>query len=188
MLKKLFILMLTALLVMSFAGCGNKKAVTKSNTITPSSTDKPNTESVDNAKGKLPDLKVHFGRNDNAFTLKLYNNNTAAEIARYVGETDWNLPIYHYDDFENYEVMQYYDIPSSYKITSAPETFTSEKAGEVYYSAPNRIILFYQNAEVKGDFTKVGYLESTDGLKEDIEKNPVVPGWGNKIVSISPAK
>jgi hypothetical protein len=98
------------------------------------------------------------------------------------------LPIYHFDDFDNYKVMQYYDIPSRYKITSAPEKVTSEKAGEVYYSSPNRIIIFYQDAKVTGEFTKVGNLESTDGLKEAVEKNPVVEGWGNKVITISPAK
>ena len=41
--------------------------------------------------------------------------------------------------------MQYYDIPSHYEIPSEPEMVTAEKAGEVYYSEPNRIILFYQD-------------------------------------------
>lgn len=187
-MKKIFTLMLIALLAMSFAGCASQNAATESNTVTSSSADESNTESGDNASGELPNLEVSFGRNGHAFTLNLYNNDTAAEIARYVGEADWNLPIYHFDDFENYEVMQYYDIPSRYKITSAPETVTSEKAGEVYYSSPNRIIIFYQDAQVKEEFTKVGNLQNTDGLKEAVEKNPVVEGWGNKIVSISPAK
>ncbi len=53
----------------------------------------------------------------------------AAAIARHVGTSDWRLPIYHYDDFENWEVMQYYDIPSRYEIPSAPEQVTEEKAG-----------------------------------------------------------
>jgi hypothetical protein len=188
MIKKILTIMLAGMLVISFAGCSSHNAATESNTGTSSSTSKSNTESVNKANGELPNLKVRFGPNGNAFTLNLYNNTTAAEIARYVGEADWNLPIYHFDDFEDYKVMQYYDIPSRYKITSAPEKVTSEKAGEVYYSFPNRIILFYQDAQVKGDFTKVGSLQNTNGLKEDVEKNPVVQGWGNKIISISSAK
>lgn len=198
MMKKILTLTLaTLMVVMSFTGCSSQNTGNSSEakvesgnneTKSDSSTDKSNTGSGDNAIGKLPNLKIGFGPNGNAFTLHLYDNNTAAEIARHVGEADWNLPIYHFDDFENYEVMQYYDIPSRYKITSNPEKVTSEKAGEVYYSDPNRIIIFYQDAKVKGEFTKVGYLENTDGLKDAVEKNPVVPGWGNKIVSISPAK
>ena len=194
MKKKIPTLILAALFTMSFVACGSQKTATKSNseeksnTAISSKTEKSNTESENKAMEKLTNLKIRFGPSGNAFTLNLYNNDTAAAIARYVGETDWNLPIYHFDDFENHEVMQYYDIPSRFKITSKPETVTAEKAGELYYAAPNRIILFYQDAQVKGEFTKVGSLENTDGLKEAVEKNPVVQGWSNKIVSISPVK
>lgn len=189
--KKIVILMLVALLALSFTGCASKKEAAKLNTVNSSNSNKTNesnTKAGDNTSKELPNLKVTFGKSGNGFTLKTYNNATTAEIVRYVGEADWNLPIYHFDDFENYKVMQYYDIPGRYKITSNPETITSEKAGEVYYSTPNRIILFYQDAQVKGEFTKVGYIENIQGLKEAVENNPVVEGWGNKIVSISPGK
>ncbi len=76
------------------------------------------------------ELEVCFGDGGLPFTLHLYDNDTAAAIARRVGTSDWRLPIYHYDDFENWEVMQYYDIPSRYEIPSNPETITSEKVGE----------------------------------------------------------
>ena len=80
------------------------------------------------------------------------------------------LPIYHFDDYDNWEVMQYYDISQRYEIPSVDvKTVTSEKAGEVYYSQPNRIILFYEDGEVTGDYTKIG-------------------GWGNKIVQIKSIK
>lgn len=188
MMKKILTIMLAAMLAVSFAGCGSKNSATQSNNVTNSNTDKSNTETNDNTSKAMPNLNMGFGRDNHDFTLSLYNNDTATEIARYVGEADWNLPIYHFDDFDNYQVMQYYDIPSRYKITSVPETVTSEKAGEVYYSSPNRIILFYQDAKVTGEYTKVGYIQNTDGLKDAVEKNAVVPGWSNKIVSISPAK
>ncbi|MBU3099373.1 MULTISPECIES: cyclophilin-like fold protein [Clostridium] len=186
MKKKIFTLMLVALLAMSFAGCTSQKeqkAATESNTV--SSTDKSNIESGDKTSGKLPNLEVRFGPKSNEFTLNLDSNNTATEIGRYIGQADWNLPIYHFGDSN---VMQYYDIPSSYKIDSDPKAVTTEKAGELYYSSPNRIILFYQDAKVKGNFTKVGQLKNIDGLKEAVENNAVVEGWDNKIISISPAK
>ena len=101
------------------------------------------------------------------------------------GTANWRLPIYHYDDYENWEVMQYYDIPSHYEIPSEPEMVTAEKAGEVYYSEPNRIILFYQDGEVTGEYTKIGTIEDTGEFREAVESNPVLEGWGNKIVLIS---
>lgn len=131
------------------------------------------------------DLIVRFGDEGEAFTLHLYDNQTAAAIARHVGTADWRLPIYHYDDYENWEVMQYYDIPSRYEIPSNPESVTSEQAGTVYYSEPNRIILFYQDAEVSGEYTPVGYFDYTEDFVTAVEENPVLEGWGNKIVQIS---
>lgn len=133
-------------------------------------------------------LRVSFGDRSNPFTLHLYDNDTAAAIARHVGTADWQLPIYHYDDYENWEVMQYYDVPSRYEIPSAAESVSSEKAGEVYYSEPNRIVLFYGNAQVSGEYTKVGYFDFTEEFKSAVENNPIVEGWGNKLVFIKPGE
>lgn len=131
-------------------------------------------------------LTVRFGDQGAPFTMHLYDNDTAAAIARHVGTADWRLPIYHYDDFENSEVMQYYDIPSRYEIPSNPEKIASEKAGEVYYSEPNRIVLFYSEAQVSGEYTPVGYFDATEDFVRAVEENPVLEGWGNKIVQIAP--
>ena len=109
-----------------------------------------------------------------------------AAIVRHMGTADWRLPIYHYDDYENWEVMQYYDIPSRYEIPSHPESVTSEKAGEVYYSEPNRIVLFYGDAEVSAEYTPVGYFDATEEFIRAVEDNPVLEGWRNKIVLIDP--
>lgn len=130
------------------------------------------------------ELKVRFG-SSSSFTLYLYDNATADDIARHVGTSAWNLPIYHFDDYDNWEKFQYYDVNSRYKITDLHESVTSEKGGEVYYSHPNRIILFYQDAEIPAEYTPVGYITFSQDLVDAVEKNPVVPGWGNKIVNIS---
>lgn len=136
----------------------------------------------------VTELEVCFGDAGEPFVLHLYDNETAAAIARHVGTADWRLPIYHYDDYDNWEVMQYYDIPSRYEFPSNPETITSEKAGEVYYSDPNRIILFYGDAEVTGEYTKVGYFDYSEEFRAAVENNPVLEGWGNKIVLINSEK
>lgn len=133
----------------------------------------------------VTELQVCFGDNGTPFIMHLYENDTAASIAHHVGTAAWRLPIYHYNDYDNWEVMQYYDIPSRYKIPSNPETVTSEKAGEVYYSAPNRIVLFFGDAHVSGEYTKVGYFDYTEEFKNAVENNPVLEGWGNKIVLIN---
>lgn len=131
------------------------------------------------------DLNVQFGDDGASFALHLYDNETAAAIARHVGTADWRLPIYNYEGYDNWEVMQYYDIPSRYEIPSNPQDVTSERAGAVYYSEPNRIVLFFGDANVSSEYTPVGYIDDSQEFVDAVENNPVLEGWGNKIVKIS---
>lgn len=130
-------------------------------------------------------LEVRFGDNGEAFMMTLLDNETAAAIAGYVGTSDWRLPIYERDDDADYSVLQYYDIPSRYEIPSAPETVTEAKAGDVFYSDPNRIVLFYHDAEISSEYTKIGIFDATEEFVTAVEENPVLEGWGNKIILIS---
>ncbi len=129
-------------------------------------------------------LNVRFGDSE-SFTLNLYANQTAEDIYRHVGTADWDLPIYHYDDYEGWELFQYYDVNRRYEITDLGEQITSEKGGEVYYSHPNRIILFYGDAQISSEYTPVGYITFNQTLVDAVKNNPVVPGWSNKMVKIS---
>lgn len=143
-------------------------------------------EEADNSeKSSETELEVCFGDKGEPFMLHLNGSDTAVAIARHVGTSDWRLPIYEDDKDADYDVMQYYDIPRSYEIPSAPEKVTTVKAGEVYYSDPNRIVLFYQDAEVSEEYTPVGHFDATDEFVEAVKKNPVLEGWGNKIVLIT---
>ncbi|WP_243111278.1 cyclophilin-like fold protein [Acutalibacter sp. 1XD8-33] len=191
-MKKVLLFICLILCTLVLAGCSqteNRRSAPVSTT-TPASSiadSQPQTsaESVPEAESATS-LTVNFGDQGAPFTLHLYDNDTAAAIARHVGTADWRLPIYHYDDYENWEVMQYYDIPSRYEIPSNPENVTSERAGEVYYSEPNRIVLFYGDAQVSGEYTPVGYFDATEDFVSAVENNPVLEGWGNKIVRIAP--
>ena len=129
-------------------------------------------------------LTLRFGGGEE-FTINMYDNDTANKIAEYVGTAAWQLPIYHYDDYDGWESFQYYDIPSRYDIPDGSQSVTSQKAGAVYYSHPNRIILFYQDANISSEYTPVGYIDFSQDLIDAVENNPVVEGWGNKIVQIS---
>ena len=145
----------------------------------------PQGESSSSETVEAGELTVRFGDDGPSFSLHLYDNPTAAAIARHVGTASWRLPIYHYDDYDNWEVMQYYDIPSRYEIPSGAESVTSEAAGTVYYSEPNRILLFYHEAEVSGEYTPVGTFDYTDAFASAVENNPVLEGWNTKMVIIS---
>lgn len=180
MRKKLFTLFLSALLVLSLAACAEKNVAADSGTSQPVEQGGTETETP-----ATDHLTVRFGDNGAPFTMELEDNDTAAAIARHVGSADWRLPIYHYDDYEGWEAFQYYDIPSRYEIPANAVTVTTERAGEIYYSEPNRIVLFYQDAEISGGYTLVGHFDATEDFVSAVENNPVLEGWGNKIVQIS---
>lgn len=188
--RKWIAMLLLALLLASLAACGRESAPTDTDQSAavgddqraPADAGEAAPEAEETAA--VTELYVRFGDAGDVFTLHLYDNETAAAIARHVGTADWRLPIYHYDDYENWEVMQYYDIPSRYEIPSNPETITAEEGGTVYYSEPNRIMLFYQDAEVPGEYTPVGYFDFSEEFVSAVENNPVLEGWGNKIVQI----
>lgn len=195
-LRRFSLLLALSLVFMSaLAGCGQTNGTQSEtspsstptlNTSAPSTAPVPTDDSVSSETATAAtELYVRFGDDGAPFTMHLYENGTAAAIARHVGTADWRLPIYHYDDYENWEVMQYYDIPSRYEIPSDPESITAEQTGTVYYSEPNRIVLFFGDAEVSGEYTPVGYFDVTEEFVSAVENNPVLEGWGNKIVRIS---
>lgn len=84
-------------------------------------------------------------------------------------------------------MMPYCGIPSRYDIPSNPETVTLEKAGKVYYFEPNRIVLFFGEGEITGEYTRMGDFDYTEKFRSAVENNPALPGRGNKIVRINRA-
>lgn len=205
-MKKQLIVLLSAAVVlcMLLTGCGNNAGTTDAQPAQDTQTSVQQNATATQSSGDAPDdqqngtatqsdadstdemaaaeLTVRFGDEGEAFQMRLEDNATAAAIARYVGTTDWRLPIYNYDESE---VMQYYDVPSRYEIPDNSETVTQAKAGDVFYSDPNRIVLYYHDAEISEEYTKIGTFDATEEFISAVENNPVLEGWGNKIVCIS---
>ena len=119
--------------------------------------------------------------NGSSFAMRLEDNSTAAAIAGYVGTTEWRLPVYSYDESD---VMEYYDIPSRYEIPDNSESVTEAHAGDVFYSDPNRIVLYYQDAGINEQYTRIGTFDATEEFVDAVVNNPVLEGWGNQIVII----
>lgn len=186
MLKRILKISLVMMLSFAMVGCSNDDEQ-ESSPINNNQSTSQNTTSTfgdDFTTSHIPNITIQFGNEGSPFTMHFENNDTALTIARNIGADGRNLPIYDYDNFENYEVMQYYDIPSSYSIPALAQTINQQKAGEVYYMAPNRVVLFYQDANIPGEYTKIGTIEEAEKLKSAIENNPVQEGWGNKLILI----
>lgn len=134
-------------------------------------------------------LTITFGNNGTSFTAALDENETTALLADFASGSGINLPIYHFDDYEGWEYKQIYDIPSRYKIPATTQRVTEQKAGEIYFEpSTNRIVLYYQDAKDTADYTKIATITETSGLNEAVTENPVLEGWGNKIISIRYSK
>lgn len=189
--KKVILSMMTAACIAAMlGGCGQNQTTGNRGDSTINQNNNaaamPGEETDNTTQAQFTELTVRFGNSGQPFTMHLLDNATAQTIADYVGTSDWRLPIYDRDDTLDYSVMEYYDIPSRYDIPSDnPQTVTEAKAGDVYYSDPNRIVLFYQDAEISEEYTKIGTFDATDDFISAVENNPVLEGWGNKIIQIS---
>ena len=133
----------------------------------------------------MPNAEVRFGTNGESFTYIPEKNDSALFLMRNITSAGRNLPIYTYEGYEGDDVMQYYDVPARFDAPSNPTRITSEKAGEVYLSDPNRIMLFFEDANMEGKFTYIGAIADVSGLADAVRNNPTVPGYSNKIISVS---
>ena len=191
-MKKQFVSIIGLLLALSIAmtGCGGSPETSESSSGTqieeqsPSITqeDETDEDTQENQVSATTELAVRFGVDGEPFTMHLEDNSTAAAIAGYVGTSDWRLPVYSYDESD---VMEYYDVPSRYEIPDNSVVVTQAHAGEVYYSDPNRIVLYYHDAEINEEYTLIGTFDATDEFVSAVENNPVQEGWGNQLVLIS---
>lgn len=190
-MKKQFMAIIGLLLTLSMAmtGCSGSSASSdsslseESNPVSSSQAASQVSEDEDNIPGSgTAELTVQFGDAGEVFVMHLEDNSTAAAVAGYVGTAEWRLPLYSYDESD---VMEYYDVPSRYEIPDNSETVTEAHAGDVYYSDPNRIVLYYHDAEINEEYTLIGRFDATDEFVDAVENNPVLEGWGNQIVVIS---
>ena len=133
----------------------------------------------------LGNVAVRFGNDSAEYILHMYDTDPGAELYRNVTDSGRNLPSYDIKDYDGWEYFQFYDIPSRYDIPAGDQQLvTGEKAGELYYCAPNRIILFYEDAEIPLMMVKVGYIEDTPEFRADVANNQPLEYWGNLLYMI----
>lgn len=138
----------------------------------------------------LPNLAIRFGETEDrpVYEIQLEDNEVSLQFVRILQKREQTIPIYVFDGSENTDVLQYYDIPSRYNIPNgSPVSVDRENAGDVYYSAPSRIMIFYRDAELPGNYVKVGTVTTVEGLEDAVNSNPL-DAWENKRVMVSIAE
>ncbi|MCC8102687.1 MAG: hypothetical protein LIP11_10675 [Clostridiales bacterium] len=142
-------------------------------------------ETSDTDESELPHIYLRLGETEDRpeYEIVLENNEVSVRFIRILQDMTRVIPLYVFDGSDNTDVLQYYDIPSSYDVPEGtPELVTSEKAGEVYYSS-GRIMIFYKDAEIEGYYVKIGETVTTEGLEDAVNSNPL-DDWGYKRVTI----
>ena len=137
------------------------------------------------APAEIATCQVQFGDESDVYSVHLLDNDTAVALYRAIPESGLNLPIYTFDGYEGWEVMTFYDIPSRFDIPSEPVRYETQQSGQLYYSAPNRLMLFYGDAEMPGDYVLLGYIEDSEAFRADVANNQPLEFWGNKLIMVS---
>ena len=164
---------------------GNNPVSEENTTLQESSQADINQEDTGDDMSELPNIYLRLGETESRplFEIALEDNEVSVRFVRILQQMTRVIPLYVFDGSENTDVLQYYDIPSRYDIPDGtPQMVTSEKAGEVYYSA-GRIMIFYKDAEIEGNFVKIGETLTTEGLEDAVNSNPL-DDWGNRRVTI----
>lgn len=107
---------------------------------------------------------------DKEYKLKLYDNQTAKDFLTLLPLT------VNMNDLNSNE--KYYNL--SKNLTTKTENIGSIKTGDFLLYGNNCIVLFYESFRTSYSYTRLGYIENTEGLKETL-------GRGNVEITFSAA-
>ena len=107
---------------------------------------------------------------DKEYKLKLYDNQTAKDFLTLLPLT------VNMNDLNSNE--KYYNL--SKNLTTKTENIGSIKTGDFLLYGNNCIVLFYESFRTSYSYTRLGYIENTEGLKEAL-------GRGNVEITFSAA-
>ena len=126
----------------------------------PSPTTEP--EETTQPDSAIPDVHVRFGTTE--FDVVLYDSATKELLMSQLSPSEMMLPTSY--DMDN--VCKYYDIPSRYLsyMGIVTEEITEVQAGDLLINEDGRLFLYYEDAEISGDYMRVGYVTDMTGITE----------------------
>ena len=101
--------------------------------------------------------------NNKEYKLILYDNDTARDFLKM-------LPLkITMNDLNSNE--KYHNLSSS--LTTKSERVGSIKRGDFMLYGNNCLVLFYESFSTSYSYTKIGYIENTDGLKDSLGRGSI---------------
>lgn len=101
--------------------------------------------------------------NSKEYKLILYDNDTARDFLKMLPLTITM------NDLNSNE--KYYNLSSS--LTTKSERVGSIKRGGFMLYGNNCLVLFYESFSTSYSYTKIGYIENTDGLKDSLGRGSI---------------
>lgn len=148
---------LAILFVTVLTGCSTQEeADTNENT-------SPNTRSVSARSSTEQEIaNVEISVNNVTYTVIMEDTPTGRALVSRLPSTSMRLPA----SYDRDGVLKYYDMPN--EVVSDPEEITTVSAGELLLDGNDRLLLFYQDTEAVGTYTRVGRIENSEGLAEAV--------------------
>ena len=106
---------------------------------------------------------VNLRINSKEYKLILYDNDTARDFLRMLPLTITM------NDLNSNE--KYYNLSKS--LTTKSERAGSIKRGDFMLYGNNCLVLFYESFSTSYSYTKIGYIENTDGLKDSLGRGSI---------------
>lgn len=167
MKKRKAIKIIYILLVLSFAftasGCG--KTTDNSSEVEPL-TQQASSETAESQMDESEDVSlrigVGIGVDGPVFNATLYDTDTSDYLISQIRGETMLLPL----SYDQEGVAKYYDMPQ--KAPEHAEQVESVRAGEILLDGGDRLIVYYQNTEVNGSYTKVGQIEDPAGFAQAV--------------------
>ncbi|MBW5398320.1 cyclophilin-like fold protein [Brachyspira pilosicoli] len=106
---------------------------------------------------------VNLRINNKEYKLILYDNDTARDFLRMLPLTITM------NDLNSNE--KYHNLSST--LTTKSERVGSIKRGDFMLYGNNCLVLFYESFSTSYSYTKIGYIENTDGLKDSLGRGSI---------------
>lgn len=106
---------------------------------------------------------VNLRINNKEYKLILYDNDTARDFLKMLPLTITM------NDLNSNE--KYYNLSKS--LTTKSERAGSIKRGDFMLYGNNCLVLFYESFSTSYSYTKIGYIENTDGLKDSLGRGSI---------------
>ena len=154
-MKKIGIILLSLLLILTFSACSNNKT-DESTTETTTKFTTESTTAPTTIKEETTMINIKIG--DKTFTAKLYDNETAKAFAEM-------LPIT-LDMNELHGNEKYYNLQNT--LPTDNSDIGEIQNGDIMLYGNNCIVLFYDSFSTNYSYTKIGHIENPTELAETV--------------------